>query len=597
MSGARRRMPDFAGVALVDILANGVAMLIIIVVLSIATRAEREQRYAEQTDELATVMSHRFGTSLVLNSLAASPPARLHDYETSELDQVLDPQQLPILELHAGFVREFYSGAVWTRHDLLAEDNAMHAWLAGFSDLQRQRIRVDVYDVDQFYVAMAILREHGITVRHWHFVPRGVSLADAARCPPGVAAQDCPGLVAGKRAPANAPGLMADRSAPGGLLGPDWPPAGFPRGSGRGVGVAGAAPGPLPGGVIPGFAGAVGDGSGAFGESAAGDGGGEGEPGSGRGFGQPGASELGSFPNAFQGARGAGSGPRGRRGSAGGGRRGEAQTRFRIALPESIRQELDQAASFGDGNGAPSLETLFGVLLYYLRMLQDTLDSGGSPSLEVERFVEWLVPALAAPPPITEAERRIARNLTMDFIFTRSLGGPASRFDPLTVRRAPPGPGEDTVLVVAPNRPIEEVGVGRGGSGAELPAQARAGFRFNAYPGIWKGLHLTLEPHAALLMPPTAPDPDNLRWRALAYLSPDLDDFIVGFAFAAVDAEGGLRVQADANRARLDGQALFSEYRGSAFGARGWLVSLYAALAVGILLLALNRRFLTGRAA
>ena len=50
MTSARRRMPDFAGVALVDILANGVAMLIIVIVLSIATRAEREQRYAEQTD-------------------------------------------------------------------------------------------------------------------------------------------------------------------------------------------------------------------------------------------------------------------------------------------------------------------------------------------------------------------------------------------------------------------------------------------------------------------------------------------------------------------------------------------------------------------
>ena len=90
-----RRMPDFAGVALVDILANGVAMLIIVIVVTIAARMEREERYAEQADEVATVMSHKFSTSLVLNSLAASPPARLHDYETSPLDRVLDPRPAP----------------------------------------------------------------------------------------------------------------------------------------------------------------------------------------------------------------------------------------------------------------------------------------------------------------------------------------------------------------------------------------------------------------------------------------------------------------------------------------------------------------------
>ena len=119
MRGVSRRMPDFAGVALVDILANGVAMLIIVIVVSIAARMEREERYAEQASEVAAVMSHKFSTSLVLNSLAASPPARLHDYETSPLDQILDPEILPILELHGGFVREFYSGTIWTRRDLL----------------------------------------------------------------------------------------------------------------------------------------------------------------------------------------------------------------------------------------------------------------------------------------------------------------------------------------------------------------------------------------------------------------------------------------------------------------------------------------------
>ncbi|MDD9983776.1 MAG: hypothetical protein OXU81_20870, partial [Gammaproteobacteria bacterium] len=78
---------------------------------------------------------------------------------------------------------------------------------------------------------------------------------------------------------------------------------------------------------------------------------------------------------------------------------------------------------------------------------------------------------------------------------------------------------------------------------------------------------------------------------------PRLDDFIVGFVFADMDAEGRLRVQADANRVRLQGRPLFTEYRESAFGSRGWLVSLYAALAAGLALLGVGWRYLAVRTA
>ena len=635
MTSARRRMPDFAGVALVDILANGVAMLIIVIVLSIATRAEREQRYAEQTDEVASVMSHKFSTSLVLNSLAASPPATLHDYETSPLDQVLDPEILPILELHRGFVREFYTGAVWTRHALLTGESAMGAWLSGFSDQQRQRMRVDVYDVDQFYVAMAILREHGVVTRHWHFIPARVSLAEAGRCPPGVAAEDCLGL-AGEDAPVELPEIvLADRRAQGGLGGPDrpstalgegrnpggagepdWPPAAL--GQGRGLGGpngSGAVPGPMPGGAVPGIAGSASGGFGAGGADGSPEGAGAGgQPdaaaqrgtgfGSGQGAGPESAAGLGSFPDARAGGtnRSAGRGggrPRSESGRGEGDGSG-ARMRFRIALPESVRRELDQATRFSK---TPELETMLGVMLSWLGELQATLDAGGSPSRLIAGFAQRFQLALQFPPPLTEAEREVARALARDFVLMHLLDGPASRLEPLAVRPFALGPGEDTALIVEPNRLIEEVGVGRGpvadgvAAGDGFPEVARPRLALNAYPGIWKGLEIAVEPYSVLLVPPAAHAPGPLRWRAAGYLAPTLDDFIFGFVFAGVDAEGRLQAQADANRVRLGGQALFTEYRTAPFGARGWLVSLYAALAAGILLLVLNRRLLTGRAA
>ena len=659
MTRASRRLPDFAGVALVDILANGVAMLIIVIVVSIAARVEQEERQAEQADEVAAVMSHKFSTSLVLNSLAASPPARLHDYEISPLDQVYDPELLPILELHPGFVREFYSGTIWTRRELLSERNGLGAWLAGFSEQQRQRLRVDVYDVAQFYLAMAILRERGIRAYHWHFLNGPLSRADAARCPPGVAAKDCPGGGAGE-APAPLPQLTREESGAGGLgaVGEpggagasggagdsEWPPAGLPAADGRGPGGTGFTPGLMPGGVVPGIAGLSGGafgGSGAAveegaagapeaggGRSGAGD-----DPesaggtaaGRGRGFGlEPGsdpgsATALGSFPGAREG-RGPSSG--GGSGAGGGRPEGEASGRggpdgngsrlnLRIALPESIRRQAGAGSA-----GIPALEALFGAMLHYLGEMQDSLDAGGTPSGQIAGFAGRMTAALAALPPITEAEREIARDLALKFALLPHLGDSASRPDPLAVRPVSPEPGEDTVLVVTPNRLNDAVGVSRGGTGgggggqedggegkgdgerggAERPGRERITLALNAYPGIWKGLELRIEPWSVLLMPPEAREPERTRWRAVAYVAPALDDVIVGFVFAGVDVQGRLRVQADANRVRLGGRHLSTEYRESAFGARGWLVSLYAALVAGLLLLVIARRSLAGRPA
>ena len=658
-----RRMPDFAGVALVDILANGVAMLIIVIVVTIAARMEREERYAEQADEVATVMSHKFSTSLVLNSLAASPPARLHDYETSPLDRVLDPDLLPILELHRGFVREFYSGTIWTRRDLLREHGGLGAWLAGFSEERKARLRVDVYDIPQFYLTMSILREHGIRVFHWHFIPAVRSLAEAARCPPGMAAKDCPG--GGGEAPAPLPQLAMDDRGSGGLGDLDSPLYEPPGGDGRGAGGggvlrdlapegAGSSPGPMPGGVVPGRTGqtdarfggrAGGSGSsgtargGAGGMAAAGEagrGGEGGEPGQAgsargllpgseaagrsRGFGADSGSDpdsaatLGSFPGARDGrgepSAGAGRGrsPRSGEGRAGSGQQPRAgsgsgadgpQFSLRIALPASIRRQAQSG-----GEGVAALEAMFGIILHYLGELQDTLDAGGTPSPQIDGFAERIQRAFREPPPISDAERDIARDLALKFALLPHLGSPDFQPDPLEVRPAPPGPRVDAALVLAPNRLNDAMGVfrgsgGRDGEGEEpdLPDRARAALALNAYPGIWKGLEIRIEPWSVLLMPPDARAPERTRWRAVAYITPRLDDFIVGFVFADMDAEGRLRVQADANRVRLQGRALFSEYRESAFGSRGWLVSLYAALAAGLALLGVGWRYLAVRTA
>ncbi|MGR3912914.1 MAG: hypothetical protein OD918_00040, partial [Gammaproteobacteria bacterium] len=168
----------------------------------------------------------------------------------------------------------------------------------------------------------------------------------------------------------------------------------------------------------------------------------------------------------------------------------------------------------------------------------------------------------------------------------------ATAANTIEIEPLPRAAGEDARLLITPNRLLEKVGVRRSDD-AELPAQTRVTLRLNAFPGIWKGLDVRLQPNALLLMPPQPRDPQQLRWRALAYLSPTLDEVVVGFALADITppGEGGaLRVQADAGGIRLGGRALFSRYTESAFGARGWLVTLYATLVAGLLALLLARR-------
>ena len=89
-----------------------------------------------------------------------------------------------------------------------------------------------------------------------------------------------------------------------------------------------------------------------------------------------------------------------------------------------------------------------------------------------------------------------------------------------------------------------------------------------------------------------------MRWRALAYIAPGFDDFIIGFAYAAIDPDGRLIVQAEDNRVRLDGRALHTPHREPLFGARSWLVALYGALLLGLLgFLLLVRRLAWARPA
>ena len=99
---------------------RGCGVLIIVIVISIAVRAEKEERYTEKVQEIATVMTREFSISLVLNKLAASPPAHSCTItRLRKLTQIWHPEVMPVLEFHRTLVRDPYSGTVWTTRTTL----------------------------------------------------------------------------------------------------------------------------------------------------------------------------------------------------------------------------------------------------------------------------------------------------------------------------------------------------------------------------------------------------------------------------------------------------------------------------------------------
>jgi len=168
--GRSALLPGFTGVALADILANGVAMVVILIAITVSVRNAQEQERLEQAQDVSVLLSRELATSVVMNSLPTSPPSVLHDYERSPLDQNPQHSLMPILELRKEGVRNRYNGRLFRRREMLRQDNALDRYLQSLNPLQRQNLRLDVLSIRNFYIAMSIFKQNGVRPFHWHFL-------------------------------------------------------------------------------------------------------------------------------------------------------------------------------------------------------------------------------------------------------------------------------------------------------------------------------------------------------------------------------------------------------------------------------------------
>ena len=502
---ARSLFPPFAGVALADILANSAAIVIIMIVVTLMASHEQEQEKLEQTEDVAVLLGRELATSFVMNALPTSPPARLHDYVTWGPDRNPQHALMPILELHHGFVRDYYTGTVFRREELLRHDNALDAYLDSLRAEQLAAVRIDVYSIREFYITMSILKAHGTSPRHWHFL----SVA------PGDATSGGGTFLAGR--------LRRDRSAPGMLEG-DTGAGTNPSSSTlpEDVSLAGTMDSreryPL-------------DDLGLAGR-----------------FGGAPASEYLELPRTgVIGAPILSGDTRGAAPSGGAVESGTGTTRFRVARPPG--PESPSGLTF-------DLVTALRGLFAFMRSAQADADAGREsplPDFDFERDVLG-----RADEPLSAAEEGLVRSLADE------LSMPVE--DPLgtltVVSRTDPG-RRGQAMAVAVNRPLYLAVWLRG---PEQPVRAgeeqtSVTVQLGLHPAIYEGLRVPLGQDGVVLMPMPAVVPDpRPRWRAVTVVNARVDDFVTGFVYAGLDDSGRLLLPVDENAVKIGGVSAESRY-------------------------------------
>ena len=502
---ARSLFPPFAGVALADILANSAAIVIIMIVVTLMASHDQEQEKLEQTEDVAVLLSRELATSFVMNALPTSPPARLHDYVTWGPDRNPQHALMPILELHHGFVRDYYTGRVFRREELLRHDNALDVYLGGLREQQLAAIRIDVYSIREFYITMSILKAHGTSPRHWHF------LAGA----PGDASSGAGTFLAGR--------LRRDRSAPGMLEGE----------TGAGTNPSSST---LPEDVS--LAGTLDsreryplDDLGLAGR-----------------FGGAPASEYLELPRT--GAIGApirSGDTQGAEPSGGAVESGTGTTRFRVARPPG--PESPSELTF-------DLATALRGLFAFMQSAQADADAGREsplPDFDFERDVLG-----RADEPLSAAEEGLVRSLADEL--SMPVENPLGTMT--VVSRTDPG-RRGQAMAVSVNRPLYLAVWLRG---PEQPArtgeeQTSVTVQLGLHPAIYEGLRVPLGQDGVILMPmpATVPDPEP-RWRVVTVVNARVDDFVTGFVYAGLDDSGRLLLPVDENAVEIGGVGAESRY-------------------------------------
>ncbi len=552
-----RLFPSFAGVALADILANGVAIIIMMIVITIMIKHQQEEKRLEQVEDVAVLLSRDLATSVVMNALPTSPPARLHDYRASPLDR--DPQHaiMPIIELHRDHVRNYYTGGNITRDELLLQDNALDRYIKSLTPQQLVRLRIDIYSIRLFYIVMAILKDYNHRPNHWHFVgyPESGGAAGsgwlAGKGGRSFAEKETPARRPGDGEPGDSKEMSDARRGislgvpqntaldlrPGGTENYPYDDLAFQNDGAQQQ----EAPLDLPGSVS--------------------------EPANER---EQASDELfkALAQTMMEGLSGNGAQPQTR------------ISRFRSARAVGDEQQQNELEALLK---IANLRQLLPALFAFMREIQAEADAGGATRLAEYDFHRDILPRLHTTPQASALFDELGALLDTTPQDTDAPVAAAQKTDARLRTNALAVPVNQRVQAVA------LVGNEAQEQRDDLPGEVRPTLHFSLYPAIYRGLRSPLKKDTLVLMPPEQNTPNEFRWRVVTLVSPAVDDFMTAFVYAALDDDGQLLLASEENALNIFDYRVTTTYPTLPFRNERWLLLLYGIPALLIALGVLRR--------
>ncbi len=574
----RSLFPDFGGVFLADILANGIAIIIILILIVVSSGHDKEVQRLEQVEDMSVLLSRDISTSVVMNALPTSPPVRLHHYDRDVLDRRPDERIMPILELHTDYVRNYYDGKTISSRDLLEADNALDRYLQLLGRQRLENLRVDVYSIRLFYVAMSIFKAHGHWPRHWHFLGYGEE---------GLQLHDEGQWVAELSKEAENEESVPKEEQEENLWGDISPGGGDVIGADDGVQESGdpgwslAIPDDLETDLPPSEFGTAYpfDGQRPFGESESG---GKGEetdisnlPAGSMAESEVERERLGdSMFSAFSEVM-RGNFERGKRS----GQDAINRIQLRVASPARVDPE-DQPTLVLNVNF--DFYSLLVALFGYMQTIQDEADSASHTRLPEYDVKSDLLPLVTSPPVLSSTE------VTFFAKLYQSLSGePPEDQETITLEaKMQEGIGQN-FLALQPNQLLHKAVILQSSSqnvSAFLPKEVGLRVRVGLYPEIYSGLELPIKENTLLLMPTQQKNPRELRWRVLTVVNPQRNDFVTAFVYAAIAPSGQLLLATEENFIYSSDAELATKYPISSLRNEQWTTFAYGGASLLLLL-------------
>ena len=504
-------------VALADILANSVAVIMILILATLVSRQQQAREEMERSTDITTILSRQLATTVVFNDLPSSPPSILHDYHSCDIPHDCNPMLYPIIEMHDGFLRIFNTNTRIYRAELLRPNNAFDRYLASLDPVMREMIRLDIHSVTEYYIILGIMQEHGLRSRHWHYLGEHV---------PPLAGSPLQESIAGIRSGTDEDEGLSDEDGDGegmGLMG-------ALSSIGDGTGSGGNGPPGLEGSQLGGadVLNALNFDSLLPPTAAAGR-----DIGMGSRSGGPLSQQRRRRPSIFD--RGARPGPLGTRGQA-----------TRLLIPNAVVTMQQQ----GRPLSIPPEHYHAVVLSYLLKVLETAREFQG---LELSSLNSWLGelvrdPESASNLPHYDLVQRLSEALkNHGFASVPQVESvrlePRQSFNRLLIE---PNvmEGEMTLHL---DQPMPWV------ASAIDESRVQPRLLLRSYPSLFKGEPLEMPQGYMLLLLPDELESPDLAWRPVAIVDRDLVNIALGFLYAGAE-DGRLALHAGVNQLQLNGR-------------------------------------------